>query len=94
MKISEVTIQQLKEYCRVDSTDEDMLFTSILAATKSYIKSYTGLTDVQIDTKLDLTIALYVLAADMYDNRQYSVDNTKVNVTTKSILDMHSINLL
>ncbi len=96
MKISEVTIEDLKEYAREYSDDSETLktFTNILVACKSYIKGYTGLSNEQMDTKEDLSIALMVIANEMYDNRTFTVENDKVNTVIKSILDMHSINLL
>ena len=94
MKISEVTITNLKEYANVGHALDDKLFQDILLATKSYIKGYTGLTLEQLDEKEDLTIALMILANEMYDNRAYTVENDKVNKIVNSILDMHSINLL
>lgn len=94
MKISEVNIGDLKEYAHVYHDEDDQLFASILPACKSYIKGYTGLSDEQLDTKEDLTIALMVLSNEMYDNRTFSVQSDKVNTVIKSILDMHSINLL
>lgn len=94
MKISIVTIEDLKEYARIDHSDDDNLFRSILVACKSYIKTYTGLTLEQMDDKEDLTMALFILSNEMYDNRAYTIQNDKVNVVVKSILDMHSMNLL
>ncbi|GAA0763854.1 head-tail connector protein [Clostridium sartagoforme] len=94
MKISEVTIGDLKEYAVVSHNLDDKLFSNILAACKSYIKSYTGLTLEQLDDKEDLTIALMILCNEMYDNRVYTVDNDKANKVVNSILDMHCINLL
>lgn len=94
MKISEVTITDLKEYANVDHALDDKLFQMILMATKSYIKNYTGLTLEKIDEKEDLTIALMILANEMYDNRAYTVENDKANKIVNSILDMYSINLL
>lgn len=94
MKISEVTIDELKEYANVDHNLDDKLFTNILAASKSYIKSYTGLDETSLDKKEDLTIALMILCNEMYDNRAYTVENDKANKVVNSILDMHSINLL
>jgi len=105
MKISEVTINNLKEYARVYHTDDDSLFSAILVACKYYIKGYTGLpfvddpatTDIiekNCDDYEDLSIALKVLANEMYENRVYTVQDDKLNPVVKSILDMHSINLL
>ena len=94
MKISEVTITDLKEYANIDHDYDDSILSNILSASKAYIKSYTGLNEEQIDSKEDLTIALMILCNEMYENRIYSVENDKVNKIVNSILDMHSINLL
>lgn len=94
MKISEVTIEDLKEYAVVSHNLDDKLFSNILLASKSYIKSYTGLDDAALDEKEDLTIALMILCNELYDNRAYTVENDKSNKVVNSILDMHSINLL
>ncbi len=93
MKISEVTINELKEYANVEHDLDDKLFNMISAA-KSYIKSYTGLTLEQIDDKEDLTIALMTLTNEMYDNRVFIVQDIKLNTFISSILDMYSVNLL
>lgn len=94
MKISEVTIDVLKKYAHVYHSEDDSLFESILVACKNYIQKYTGLSKEQMDENEDLTMALFVLANELYDNRTYTVDDDKANVVVKSILDMHSINLL
>lgn len=96
MKVSEVTVPDLMEYAHEYDEDPEVIktFTNILVACKSYVKNYTGLTLEQMETKEDLTIALMVLANEMYDNRVFTVQDNKVNVVIKSILDMHSINLL
>lgn len=96
MKISELTIAELMNYAHEYTDDESIqrLFSSILVASKSFVKSYTGLNDEQIDLIPDLTIALMILANELYDNRALTVQNEKVNPAVKTILDMHSINLL
>lgn len=96
MRISDVTVQDLVVYVREDNNDESTLstFNMMFSAAKSYIKSYTGLTDEQMNEKEDLTIALFVLVSEMYDTRIYTVQNDKVNKVVSSILNMHSQNLL
>ena len=103
MKISEVTIEDLKAYSHVYIEDDDNLFTLILASVKNYIASYTGVplsvpvgSDPvpTLDDYEDLTIALFVLSNDLYDNRIYNVDRAEINPLVSSILGMHSINLL
>lgn len=98
MKVSEINLLNLKEYLRVDHSEEDTLIQNILTASKSYIKSYTGLTEAEIESKEDLTIALLALCSEMYENRQYTFEKTNMNLVInpiiKSILDMHSVNFL
>ncbi|MCX7903276.1 MAG: head-tail connector protein [Caloramator sp.] len=94
MKISDVSIEDIKQYANIYHNEDDNLISSIITAAKSYIRNYTGLTDEQMDQKEDLTIALMVLCSEMYDNRAFTVEDSKVNSVIKSILDMHSINLL
>lgn len=97
MKFSEVTINDLKDYARVDHEEENILFATILEAAKSHIRTYTGLTDEKLDTLPDMTIALYVIANEMYENRTgTSIDNkaSKFNELLDRILGSHSVNLL
>jgi hypothetical protein len=94
MKMSEVTVKDLKKYANVFHDSDDSLFNAILMACKGFIRSYTGLDNTQIDNYEELPIALFVLAVEMYDNRAYTVENDKVNMVVKSILDIHSRNLL
>lgn len=94
MKISEVTTDYIAEYLRVDAVEESTTLKIALAAAINYIKGYTGLDDIALDNHEDLTIALLILCAEMFDNRQFSVQNDKENPVVKQILAMHSINLL
>lgn len=96
MIVSVVTVNDIKNYMRIDSdfTLDDALITSILSSAKAFIKSYTGLDDTGIDANEDLVIALFVLCNDMYNIRQFTVQNDKLNPIVSSILDMHCINLL
>ncbi len=96
MQVSEITPGELAKYGREDETDTEILstFTLILSAVKAYIKGYTGLSDEQLDTKEDISIAVFVLANEMYENRVFTVKDSNVNRVVQNILDMHSINLL
>ena len=94
MKISAVTLNHLKDYIRLDGDDENTFLTTILTGAKSYIQGFTGLTSEKMDEKEDLTLALLVLCSEMYDNRQFTVDKDSINPVAKSILCMHSVNLL
>lgn len=92
MKVSEITTTDIKEYLRLD--DDEPLLTTLLASVKAYIKGYTGLDDTGLDDYPDLIPVVYVLVAEHYENRVYTVEKDKVNRLIKSTLDMYCINLL
>lgn len=92
--ISEVTIVELKNYLHVYHDEDNTLLEAILIASKSFVQNYTGLSSESMDLKEDLTIAMLVLASEMYDNRAYLIDNGNVNAVVRAIMDSHSINLL
>ena len=93
MKVSEVQLQNVAEYLRSDESEAELLQTLINVA-KTYIKSYTGLTTLQLDEHDDFVIVIYILCQDMYDNRVLYVEKNNLNRTVTTILDMHCINLL
>lgn len=95
MKISEVTTGQIAEYLRLDASDglpEEL--EAIRTAAVEYMKSYTGMSNEELDEHEEFYVVLMVLAQDMYDNRVLAVNNTNVNRVVESILDMHRKNLL
>ena len=94
--VSALTIQDIANYLRLSETtaEDNALLTTILEAAKAYVYKYTGLTAAQVDEALDITIAVYVLCQDMFDNRAYYVDSSNVNQVVEAILGLHSVNLL
>ncbi len=93
IKINEVKTDLLINYC--NAYDEDKQLLEIFKdASVDYIKSYTGLTDEEINTKNDLTVALLVLVNGMFDNRSIEADKDKVNLILDGILGLHSKNLV
>lgn len=94
--VSEITIEQIADYIRLTETsDDDKAFlTEILKIAKAFIKSYTGLSEEEIDKHEDFVIVVYVLCQDMYDNRILYVDRSNLNKVVETILGMHCVNLL
>lgn len=98
MKVSMIGIEDICAQIRADETyltsgDRDYLLILQKAAVE-YVKSYTGLTDAEIDGHEDITVAVLVLISDMYDNRQMYVDKSNVNRVVETILGMYCVNLL
>lgn len=98
MKVSEILLGNILSYLKIDESDlssaELMELDTLLAVAKKFIKSYTGLTDEQIDEHEDFVIVVYILVEDMYDNRTLYVDKNNLNKVVETILGMHSVNLL
>lgn len=98
MKVSEITVNDIIRYLREEPEDltaeEIQDIENYLVTSKKFIKSYTGLTEEEIDTHEDFYIVAMVLCQDMYDNRSYYVDKSNLNKVVETILGMHSVNLL
>ena len=97
MKISEITTQDLTDYLRIDDPTEieESEIERMKTSAISFITGYTGLTETELDDFEDLTQALFVLVADMFDNRNMQSDKSvNVNKMVDLILGMHSVNLL
>lgn len=97
MKLSEIDVPFVKEYLRQDGDEDDKLIEVILEGAKDYIVKYTGQSLEQLDDSEDLTIAVLVLVAELYDNRTISVNeriNLRINSMLESLLGRYSINLL
>ena len=100
-KLSEITIEDVARYIRLDDYEESDIETYLNIA-KSYISSYTGIPITSeegesLDDFPDFVIVAYILCQDMYDNRTMYVDKGRgvsVNKTVQTILDMHTRNNL
>lgn len=95
-KISEITIDDLVDYLRLPDVDSAQLtlLTTIKAAAINYIVGVTNLSLAVLDNYPDLTLALYALVQDMYDNRAIYVDKANISDTVSTILNMYRTNLL
>ena len=95
-KLSDVTVEDVANYIRLDEVTEDdeKLLNDLIVIAKKYIANYTGVKEENLDNYNDFVIVLYILCQDMYDNRVLYVDKSNVNKVVESILGMHSINLL
>lgn len=90
MKFSEITIKEIKEYLRIDDEEEDRMIEIMLTSSKTFIKNYTNLTEEELDECEDISMAVFVLCADMYDNRQFTMDKVpSINPTIKLILNLY-----
>jgi hypothetical protein len=95
MKVSQIQVNNIAEYLRLNAGEyTDTELQSLLAAAKAFVKSYTGLDDTTVDTHDDITIVVYILCQDMYDNRTMYVAKDSLNKVVDTILGMYCTNLL
>ena len=98
IKMSEITIENVKTYLVLEEGDTDEqdnnLLSMFLASAKSYILNFTGLTTKEADEKLDLAYATLVVTASMYEDRELYRKDDDLSKLLEHILGMHSINLL
>ncbi len=96
MKISEISLKDVKNYIHVYDDDDDDFIKSVMYASKKMIADYTGILDEKLDDYPDLSIAFYCLCSDMYDARYYAGNYQSYhnNPTVDIILNMHRRNLI
>lgn len=98
MKISEITVKNLADFMRLDEPTEieKEEIERMKSIAISYMSDYTGLTIEQLDEHESLNQALFILVADMFDNRNLYLDTKSANMnkSVECILGMHSVNLL
>ena len=95
MKISEVTVQSVADYLKLETGEyQSAEIQMVINAAKAFIKSYTGLDELNMDEHADFIPVLYILCQDMYDNRSCYVEKSNLNKIVDTILGMHCVNLL
>lgn len=93
LKITEITINEVKEYLRIDHDDDDIMLTTMLYAAKSFIQSYLNRKFIEFEEIPDeFTIACLALVSHWYEQRE--IQGTKdtgkeVPYIFSGILDLH-----
>lgn len=95
-KVSDIGVQDVADYLRVQvfTSAEIGELSTFLNAAKAYLKSYTGLTDEEIDDLPELIEPVLLYCQDMYDNRTIYVDTSNINRVFDATLGLHARNLL
>ncbi len=107
MKPSEITVEYIKDYLRIDDLDTsaaeivDKELKAMLEAAKQYAESYTGLSmtaetgERSLDDYDDVSFAILAIVGDLYESRTAALDKQSYqNRTVECILSMHSYNLV
>ena len=93
-RLSEITLDKVRNYCGVSGADSDGMLEIMTAAARSFLLNRTGLSAEEADEYPDLTLAAFVLINEMFSNRTYAVDSTNMNPFVENIIGQYRMNLL
>ena len=81
-----VTLQEVKQYLRIDFEEEDPLLLSLLATAKQQVMSVGRMDEAQLSEHEDTarTAILYAVSY-LYENRK-TADFSKLNLSLRSLL--------
>lgn len=94
MKTSELTLDVIKQYLRIDGNDDDILLNAFLSASIQYCTSYMGCTIEDLEKYDDVTIVILALISDSYEVRQFTTSTVTTNPIMQGVLDLHCSNFL
>lgn len=94
MKTSELTLDVIKQYLRIDGNDDDILLNAFLNASIQYCTSYMGCTLEDLEKYDDVTVVILALISDSYEVRQFTTSTVTTNPIMQGILDLHCSNFL
>ncbi|WP_349401355.1 head-tail connector protein [Clostridium perfringens] len=87
-----ISLDEMKQYLRVDYEDDDSLIESFIKHAQSYIDSCCGESYKKYSDKVDLAnLLIKRMVKDMYDNRGSYLENKKTpDRMTDTILELLS----
>lgn len=94
MKVSELTLNTIKNYLRIDGNNDDILLQMLLDASVQYCTSYMGCTKADLEKYEDVTIVILSLISDSYEVRQFTTSTITLNPFMQGVLDLHCGNFI
>lgn len=94
MKVSELTLDIIKQYLRIDGNNDDILLEMLHASSIQYCTSYMGCTIEDLDKYDDVTIVVLSLISDSYEVRQFTTSTITLNPIMQGVLDLHCSNFI
>lgn len=94
LKVSELTLDTIKQYLRIDGNDDDIILNMLLDSAIQYCTSYMGCTKEDLEKYEDVTIVVLALISDGYEVRQFTTSTVTLNPTLQGVLDLHCGNFL
>ena len=86
----EVTLDEVKTYLRVSSSDEDELITSLIASASKLVQDIARFSDEEWEANEEavlarMRIAILYTVAYLYEHRE-EADHSQLNLTLRSLL--------
>lgn len=94
MKVSEITLETLKQYLRVDGDEDDILLGAYLDGAKEYMCSYLGCVEKDLDNYAPLAVVAMAIVSDAYEVRQFTSSTITKNPLIEQMLSMYCDNFL
>lgn len=94
MKVSELTLDTIKQYLRIDGNDDDMILNMLLDSAIQYCTSYMGCTKEDLEKYEDVTVVVLALICDSFEVRQFTTSTVTLNPIMQGVLDLHCSNFL
>ncbi|PEN61619.1 head-tail connector protein [Bacillus wiedmannii] len=93
VKITELDLQMVKDYLRIDHEDDDVLLSTMLSAAKSFIQSYLKKKFTEFDEiPEEFTIACLALTSHWYEKREIQSEKAskdELSYVFSGLLDLH-----
>lgn len=87
MKISEITLSDVKSSLRIDFDDDDVRLGQIMTAANAVIREWTGLTEEKMDDFEQLYILYMAVCQHMYDHGELVADKGSFDFLCRTILN-------
>lgn len=92
VKITDLTLLNIKDYLRIDHDDDDQMLEIMLQSAQSFIQSYLNRSFEDFEVLPgEFTIACMALVSHWYERREIQPEKTakELNYVFSGLLDMH-----
>lgn len=90
MKMSEISLSDVKARLRIDYTTDDAVLSAIMDAAASTLLDWTGLAADEADEKPQMYHAFMALCQHMYDNNDLTAQKTALDNAVQTIINQCS----
>lgn len=91
MRLSEINLDFVKNYLRIDTDTDDRLLMACLDASTALVQKQTGKSLEELEQSSDIPFAVLTMCADMYELRQYTLSTAQMNPFAKQIIDANCL---